>query len=145
MRGTTGLAMISSLPAFFNASSTSSSEAPRLMLMFSCEGSTCIMFARRLRTPVTFFGPVIKTKLLSTTSTTTHLMPDSRPDIFTHNLPTSTAGTHYTPKQHQHTSPQHIYNFHSSPQEPQNHIVQHTRRKNQILHRNPLIHHMNHT
>jgi len=46
-----------------------------------------------LLTPVTFLGPVMMTKLLSITSTMTHLLPVSRPANFTHILPTSTAGT----------------------------------------------------
>jgi hypothetical protein len=51
------------------------------------------MLTRLRLTPVTFLGPVTRTKLLSMTSTMTHFLPVSRPAIFMHILPTSTAGT----------------------------------------------------
>lgn len=89
--GFIGWAIVSSLPADLRASVTSSSVAPRLISMVSCRGSMWFMFALRLLTPVTFLGPVISTKFLSVTSTTTHFFPASRPRIFMHILPTSAA------------------------------------------------------
>jgi hypothetical protein len=50
------------------------------------------MLTLLLLTPVTFFGPVISTKLLSMTSIMTHFLPVSRPASFTQILPTSIAG-----------------------------------------------------
>jgi hypothetical protein len=81
------------LPAASRDWVTSSSDAPRLTSMLSCWGERWFMLTRLRLTPVSFLGPVTKTKLLSITSITTHFFPFSRPACLTHILPTSIAGT----------------------------------------------------
>ena len=71
---------------------SSSSDSPRLMLTFLSVGSIWLTLTRLLLTPLSCLGPVIKTKFLSTMSTTIHFLPDSRPKSFTQTLPTSIAG-----------------------------------------------------
>jgi hypothetical protein len=86
-------AISSSLPAVSKVAFTSSSDAPLGISILSWRGSTWFMLTLLLLTPVTFFGPVISTKLLSMTSIMTHFLPVSRPASFTQILPTSIAGT----------------------------------------------------
>ena len=74
------------------AFSTSSSGAPFFTSTLSGVGSKWSTLVRLRLTPVTAFGPVIKTKFLSTTSTTTHFLPVSRPTSFTQIRPTSMLG-----------------------------------------------------
>jgi hypothetical protein len=79
-------------PKSLSALATSSSDAPRFILIFSSVGLMWFMLTRRLLTPLTDLGPVIKTKFLSIKSTMTHLFPFSRPVNLTQILPTSIAG-----------------------------------------------------
>ena len=80
------------LPAASKAEVTSSSDAPRLMSSLSGRTFTWFMLTLFLFTEVTFLGPVTRTKLLSITSIITHFLPASRPAVFSHILPISTAG-----------------------------------------------------
>lgn len=84
--------MSCSLPSASSIFVTSSSDAPRLMSILSCRGMIWLMFTLLRLIPVSFFGPVTKTKLLSITSMITHFLPFSRPACFWHIRPTSIAG-----------------------------------------------------
>src|SRR5512136_2363337 len=59
-----GLVFSGSLPAASRAWVTSSSDAPLFTSILSCRGMTWFMLTLRRFTPVIFFGPVTKTKLL---------------------------------------------------------------------------------
>ena len=85
-------AITSSLPAASRMLVTSSSDAPLVTFILSSRGATWFMLTLLRFTPVSFFGPVTSTKLLSITSMMTHFLPVSRPACLTHILPSSIAG-----------------------------------------------------
>src|SRR3989344_2605764 len=79
-----GFVFLVSNPNFLNSFSTSACEAPSLMLSFSARGSRWLMLQFFLRV-----SPSTRTFVLSTTSTTTHFFPASRPAVLMHNRPVS--------------------------------------------------------